>query len=59
MCIRDSDPPVPDVATVVTWPLEARLSRAAQAFVHLVAGTARPALTDAAAPEAEPDGAAS
>jgi DNA-binding transcriptional LysR family regulator len=53
------DPHLPDVATVVTWPLEARLSRAAQAFVHLVAGTARPALADAAAPAAEPDTAAS
>lgn len=48
------EPPLPSVATVVTWPLEARLSRAAQAFVHLVAGTARPGGPGASGPPAEP-----
>ncbi|PID96807.1 MAG: LysR family transcriptional regulator [Actinomycetales bacterium] len=36
------DPPPPTVSIVAVWPREARLSRAAQAFVHLVSATADP-----------------
>ncbi len=35
-----TEPQLPPVSIVVTWPHEARLSRAAQAYVHLVAGAA-------------------